>query len=800
MMPKFHDRKSIRFLTLTVAILAMTILTAFPAELTAQDSAAGPLKVHPSNPRYFTDGTGRAVYLTGSHTWCNFKDMGTDDPPAPFDFEAYLDFLQRYNHNFIRLWTWELSTCTVGGSMVHASPFPWLRTGPGALDGRLKFDLEQFNREYFDRLRARVMAAGERGIYVSIMLFEGWGLHASKEPWCWNSHPFNSNNNITGIDGDPDGDGKGLESQTLRIPEITVIQEAYVRKVIDTVNDLDNVLYEIVNESGDYSTEWQYHMIDFIHEYEQSKPKQHPVGMTFQWAREQGGTNANLFNSPADWISPNPEGGYRDNPPAGDGSKVILSDTDHLWGIGGNQAWVWKSFLRGLNPLFMDRYGAAPIEKIPGGQNPVWTDYLSDTPAKDPEFDPIRRNLGYTRSYATRMNLASVTPRGDLSSTGYCLANPGTEYLVYLPDGGSASVDLTISNDTFAVEWLNPSTGEKMTGVPVKGGGSLRFTAPFTGDAVLYLAHETGAADQRSGEDYSDPDKSYMVLSRGDVRAVIVNNDAVDDAVLPGHRAGYSGVASLTHTRRAENLFVPAYAGLNYEHIHDGTTQERDILFEPRNAPMEIRRIGETTVELYQPPTPTWKLESWLEYELLDDGAIEMRLECVPRGQTFKNSYIGLFFASYINLPESGDIHFLGFPDKAEYVKPQWIRGITPKHGVSATHRAVDDNREFAHDHDFPLTLVFNYSDYRYSEPWYYAVSHGMALVLMFRERDRVRLSQSPSGGGTGNPAWDFQWFIPDYEVGKHYRFVMRAMYVPFESPEQIVRISTPHRKALNRE
>lgn len=30
------------------------------------ETAAGPLRMHPSNPRYFTDGSGRAVYLTGS--------------------------------------------------------------------------------------------------------------------------------------------------------------------------------------------------------------------------------------------------------------------------------------------------------------------------------------------------------------------------------------------------------------------------------------------------------------------------------------------------------------------------------------------------------------------------------------------------------------------------------------------------------------------------------------------------------------------------------------------------------------
>jgi len=448
--------------------------------------ATGPLKVHPTNPRYFADGTGKAVYLTGLHTWSNLKDMGKTDPPPAFDFSACLDFMQQYNHNFIRLWTWELSKYAYNESITYAHPFPWPRTGPGtALDGKPKFDLKKLNQDYFDRLRSRVVAAHDRGIYVSIMLFEGHGLHASLAPWCWDGHPFNVNNNINGIDGDPDKDGRGIETQTLQIPAVTEIQEAYVRKIIDTVNDMDNVLYEIVNESGSYSTEWQYHVINFIHKYESGKPKQHPVGMTFQFARaeEHKGTNAALFASPADWISPNPDGGYRDNPPAADGSKVILSDTDHLWGIGGNQAWVWKSFCRGMNPLFMDPYRRAQEDK-----RDVWTDHLSDKTDLDPEWEPIRRNLGYTLTYANRMDLASATPRNELASTKYCLANPGSEYLVYLPDGGEITVDLSAASGTLDVEWLNPDTGETTSAGTVSGGGSQKFNPPFDGDAVLYIS------------------------------------------------------------------------------------------------------------------------------------------------------------------------------------------------------------------------------------------------------------------------------------------------------------------------
>ena len=297
---------------------------------------------------------------------------------------------------------------------------------------------------------------------------------------------------------------------------------------------------------------------------------------------------------------------------------------------------------------------------------------------------------------------------------------------------------------------------------------------------------------------YRVPDTPYVLLSRGDVEAVVVNHRAVDAPLVRGHRADYAGLAVLRHVRRRDNLFVPAYVGLNFEHIHDGTTQPRDILFEPRGEPMELRRIDDHTVELYQKPTAHWGLESCSRYAILPDGAVEMTFECIPRRRSFKNGYVGLFWASYIHRPESSAIHFLGHTERADPT-PRWIEATSPRHGERATHLAADDRRHFAHDPDFPLTLVFNRSEYRYDEPWYFGVGHGMAYVQVFRTRDRIRLAQSPSGGGEGNPAWDFQYFISDYEVGRRSTLVMRVLYLPYESAEQVHRAIEPHRRALER-
>ena len=460
-----------------------------PLEMIQLGQASGPLRVDKNNPRYFTDGSGRAIYLTGSHTWCNFIDCGSVDPPTIFNFTAYLDFLTKNHQNFFRLWRAENAMGGENGDDFWFSPLPYERTGPGtALDGKPRFNLDKFNQTYFDRMRSRIIEAGQRGIYVSIMLFDGWSIGSKLQthnPWI--GHPMNDRNNINGIDGDINGDGQGWETHTLQNSTITAYQEAYVRKVIDTVNDLDNVLYEISNEdtatSG--SLAWQSYIIDYIKSYEATKLKQHPVGMT---ALYPGGNNVDLFSSSADWISPN---GDVNNPIIADGSKVILNDTDHLCGICGDRKWVWKSFTRGLNPIFMDPYdGEATGRGAPIGYDP-----------NNPNDVSIRINLGYALTYANRMNLVAMAPRGDLASSGYMLANPtaiGAEYLVYLPNGGSVTVNLSATPGTLNLEWFNPAMGTTTNAGTVSGGTSHNFNVPFSGDAVLYIYQEIPPGTQIS--------------------------------------------------------------------------------------------------------------------------------------------------------------------------------------------------------------------------------------------------------------------------------------------------------------
>jgi Right handed beta helix region/Family of unknown function (DUF6298) len=437
--------------------------------------------IHTTGSNYFSTSDGKPVYLTGSHTWNDLQNEGSSPNPAPLDYTAYVKWMEDNNYNFMRLWNIaEQPTGAAFATPWYTDPVPYQRTGPGtAADGNPKFDLTKFNQGYFDNLRSKVIEAGQHGIYTDVMLFEGWSLNSkgsSSNPWTY--HPYNANNNINGINGDPLNTGNGNTIQTTSESQsILDLQKAYVRKVIDTVGDLPNVLYEISNESESGSTQWQYNMIDYVKSYQVSKGQNNPVGMT-----ENNAGDGVLFSSPADWISPNYGSQYYSDMPANNGSKVILSDTDHLWGQGGDASWVWESFTRGLNPIFMDDLGQTGISL--GGRTSFF----------DPDSYSVRLGMTETANISDKMDLTNALPHGDLTDTGYVLADLGKQYAIFDPDGGSLSVNLSAgSGSTFSAQWINVYTGAVVDGGTVSGSSNVTLTAPFSGASALFLDKTTGA-------------------------------------------------------------------------------------------------------------------------------------------------------------------------------------------------------------------------------------------------------------------------------------------------------------------
>jgi hypothetical protein len=474
---------------------------------------SGPLLVSETNPRYFAAAGAleKLIYMTGSHVNNNLHDglgLGRECPEDPerFDFDAYLELLSERRHNFIRLWRWEQFRGHLAPADVHfcMTPQPWSRIGPGlAKDGKPKFDLSVFDQTYFDRLRERIIAAGDAGSYASVMLFEGFSLHLTVPPDNIEGHPFHAANNVNDI-----GITSIVDYQVLPLnSRVEAFQLAYVRKVIDTVQDLPNVLYEVANESsgqtadsvafpdgssietpiGD-STQWQYWVINTVKAYEREMGYDtHPIGMTYLFpVAELSKSNEPLWNSPADWISPGfddtlGEGRWLTDPPANDGTKVVLLDTDHFSPFASSAVWVWKALLRGHNPILYD------LGILGGGKPP--------NPSEgNPSFDslePVRIAMGDTRDFAERISLATMQPNLDVSETRFALADPGNEYLILQPSETSDAFTVTLMPGQYAAEWHSLRSRETVPGTTLRVGNtepiSLSVPSGVAGPAVVHL-------------------------------------------------------------------------------------------------------------------------------------------------------------------------------------------------------------------------------------------------------------------------------------------------------------------------
>ena len=269
----------------------------------------------------------------------------------------------------------------------------------------------------------------------------------------------------------------------------------------------------------------------------------------------------------------------------------------------------------------------------------------------------------------------------------------------------------------------------------------------------------------------------------GDLTAVIGDN-ASDEALK--QRAGYNGVWSLRHRESDRSFFVPGIAGLNFEHIVSGEGEaDKDVFFEPRRAPMTFRRLSDHEAELHQPPTPTFFLESWTRFDLVAPHYLDFHFRCRPTQHVFPHGYLALFWASYLNAPDDKSLYFRGGLEGQGSRKGIWQQLCSPAHNRDSTVRHRNDLFEMTYDEGAPNALYKNFSPQRFDEPCYYGNFDDFTVIYCFDRTEGIRFTHSPSGGGgnadreTTNPAWDYQFLVPEPEVAEIYEFRMRTVFRP---------------------
>jgi len=122
---------------------------------------------------------------------------------------------------------------------------------------------------------------------------------------------------------------------------------------------------------------------------------------------------------------------------------------------------------------------------------------LYDKPFENPdaegaEWQCVRRNVGKAVEYAGKLDLANVSPRGDLASTGFCLTKPGYQYVVYQPGDGPITVSDLRVGTSYHYELYNTEQSKVVSSGRIRASGSTESFKLVGKGSVLYLDSSVG--------------------------------------------------------------------------------------------------------------------------------------------------------------------------------------------------------------------------------------------------------------------------------------------------------------------
>ena len=145
----------------------------------------------------------------------------------------------------------------------RAREYPWKRTGLGQTTfGGPRFDLDEFDERYFERLVQELHVINEYGIVPVVGIFSE---HALDHPLHWRGHPFHPENNINSLELP----ARNALPEFFQNKQALAYQEAYVRKLLATIEGAHYILApfgEVNAASEAYIERW----LDLFEEHERT--------------------------------------------------------------------------------------------------------------------------------------------------------------------------------------------------------------------------------------------------------------------------------------------------------------------------------------------------------------------------------------------------------------------------------------------------------------------------------------------------------------------------------------------------
>ncbi|MBP9900426.1 MAG: hypothetical protein IT579_05640 [Verrucomicrobia subdivision 3 bacterium] len=446
------------------------------ADNTAGD--AGRIQPWTSNPRYWQY-KGQPVLLLGGS-----KDDNLFQIP---DLKAHLDEILAPGGNYIRN---TMSDRADLGFEVY--PFGHLPDG--------KYDLDEWNEEYWRRFENLLRWTAERDIIVQIEVWDRFDYSTKN----WPPHPYNPKNNInytteqSGLAVEyPDHPGQNRQPFFFTTPKqrnntvVLKYQQRFVDKMLSYSLKHDHLLYCMDNETSAPEA-WGDYWAEYIKQSAREAGKQ--VCVTEMWdawdlkAEEHKRTF--------------------DHPERYDFCDVSQNNQKKAQEHWNNFQWVRVRVASQPRPLnTVKTYGAdtGRFGNNRDGLERFWRHVIGGAAAA--RFHRPGSGLGLSqpavatiqaaRKLESLIKLWDIEPANELLSDregneAYLAAQPGRAYALYFTDGGAVGLDLKHAPGRFGVRWIDIGSGEWGQSERLDGGRTVTVTAPAKGQWVAAIVRLAG--------------------------------------------------------------------------------------------------------------------------------------------------------------------------------------------------------------------------------------------------------------------------------------------------------------------
>ena len=393
------------------------------------------------------------------------------------DLEAHLDAIRNAGGNYIRN---TMSDRRDGGFEVY--PFKRLPDG--------RYDLDQWNDDYWNRFRRMLELTSEREIIVQIEVWDRFDVSRNY----WEPNPYNPRNNVNYTNEEsglaeeyPFHPAKNQQPFFFTTPgqcnnaRVLFYQCAYVDKLLSIVLSFDHVLYCIDNETSGEEA-WSVFWTDYIKE--RARDAGVRICVTEMW------DSWNLEDDQHRRTLDHPERF----------AFVDVSQNNHNRGEEHWAGFQWvKAYVeetpRPLNTV--KTYGADGNKfghNDRDGIERFWRHLIGG--AASARFHRPSAGLGLStaavaalksvRLLESYVKLWDVEPAQNLlrardSNEAFLAANPGEAYVLYFTDGGGVELDLSRETGPMELQWISIDAGERRSTAALEAGDWREIQAPAKG-------------------------------------------------------------------------------------------------------------------------------------------------------------------------------------------------------------------------------------------------------------------------------------------------------------------------------